>query len=95
MTLLPIHIVAASIALVTGFLALFVLKGARLHRRSGMVFVVAMLVLGISGAVLATLEFNLGNLIGRARWPYISSRPRCSRSVVRPREPIGRISPPC
>jgi len=70
MPLLPVHIVAGVTALVAGFLAIFVLKGGWLHRRSGKVFVVAMLVLGISGAVLATIKFNRGNLMGGALAVY-------------------------
>jgi hypothetical protein len=35
MTLLPIHITAGALGIVSGFVALFALKGARLHRKSG------------------------------------------------------------
>jgi len=38
---------------VAGFVALYVLKGGALHRRSGMVFVYAMLVMASSGLVMA------------------------------------------
>ena len=53
MTLIPLHVLAGAIAVLSGFLALFALKGLRLHRRSGTVFVFAMLVMALSGAVIA------------------------------------------
>ena len=37
MTLLPIHIIAGIIGLVSGAIALSAHKGAKLHRKSGMV----------------------------------------------------------
>jgi uncharacterized membrane protein len=49
----PVHVIAGSIGIVSGLLALYALKGARLHRRSGMVFVCAMLVMSLTGAVMA------------------------------------------
>ena len=51
--LLPIHIVAGGLAIILGAIALLAAKGATLHRRSGMLFVYAMLTMGISGLVLA------------------------------------------
>lgn len=53
MTLIPLHVTAGAMAIVTGFVALYALKGAPLHRRSGTVFVYAMLVISLSGAVMA------------------------------------------
>ena len=50
--LLPIHIVAGGLAIVFGFTALFVRKGGTIHRRSGMLFVYAMLVMGVTASVL-------------------------------------------
>ena len=64
MTLLPIHIIAGSIAIVAGFISVFALKGARLHRKSGMVFVYSMLVLALTGAVIATVKHQTPNIIG-------------------------------
>jgi uncharacterized membrane protein len=54
--LLPIHIVAGGFAIVLGAIALLASKGATLHRRSGLLFVYAMLTMGISGSVLALRE---------------------------------------
>jgi len=51
--LLPIHIVAGGLAIILGGVALVAAKGATLHRRSGLLFVYAMLTMGISGSILA------------------------------------------
>ena len=53
MTLLPIHIIAGLIGLVSG--ALSAAKGAKLHRKGGMIFVYAMLVVAITGTVMGSL----------------------------------------
>ena len=53
MILVPFHVTAGVIAVVAGFVALYVLKGGPLHRRSGTIFVYAMLVMSLSGVVMA------------------------------------------
>jgi uncharacterized membrane protein len=53
--LLPIHIAAGGLALILGAVALVVKKGGNIHRRSGLVFVYAMLVMGISAAILGNV----------------------------------------
>lgn len=50
---LAVHIAAGGLALVTGFIALFASKGARLHRVSGLVFAGSMVVMGLTGAMVA------------------------------------------
>ena len=50
--LLPIHVAAGGLALILGAVALLVKKGGTMHRRSGLLFVCAMLVMGISAALL-------------------------------------------
>lgn len=50
--LLPIHVVAGGLAMVLGAVALLVKKGGNLHRRSGLLFVCAMLVMGITTGML-------------------------------------------
>ena len=57
------HIVAGGIALVSGYVALYATKGARVHRRSGTVFVYAMLVMAGLGAVIAALARGEGSVI--------------------------------
>jgi uncharacterized membrane protein len=51
--LLPIHIVAGGLAMILGAVALMASKGATLHRQSGLLFVYAMLTMGIIGSALA------------------------------------------
>ena len=53
MTLIPIHVMGGTIAILSGLVALYALKGAQLHRKSGTIFVYAMLVMSLSGAVIA------------------------------------------
>lgn len=63
--LLPIHIVAGGLAIILGGVALLASKGAWLHRRSGRLFVYAMLTMGISGSILAMRKsLTDGNIIG-------------------------------
>jgi len=50
--LLPIHVLAGGLAIVLGFTALFVRKGGTVHRRSGMLFVYAMFVMGMTASLL-------------------------------------------
>ena len=53
MVLLPFHVLAGATAIITGFVALYARKGAWAHRKSGTVFVFAMLTMSLSGAVIA------------------------------------------
>lgn len=54
--LLPIHIAAGGLAIVLGAVALSVKKGGTTHRRSGLLFVCAMLVMGITASILGLLK---------------------------------------
>jgi uncharacterized membrane protein len=51
-----VHIVAGSLALVTGYVALYVAKGSRVHRKSGMLFVYAMLTMAFFGLTIAAVR---------------------------------------
>jgi uncharacterized membrane protein len=51
--LVPVHILAGTVALITGFVALYAAKGGILHRKSGSIFVYAMLGMCVLGFVLA------------------------------------------
>jgi hypothetical protein len=63
--LLPVHIVAGGLAIIFGGVALAASKGATLHRRSGLLFVYAMLTMGISGSILALrLSLTNANVLG-------------------------------
>lgn len=57
--LLPVHVAAGGLALVLGAVALLARKGGTLHRRSGLLFVGAMLVMGISAAILGNVGGGL------------------------------------
>jgi len=50
--LLPIHIAAGGLAIVLGAVALSVKKGGTIHRRSGLLFVGAMIVMGASASIM-------------------------------------------
>ncbi len=63
--LLPIHITAGGLAIILGAVALAASKGATLHRRSGLLFVYAMLTMGISGSILALRQsLTNANVLG-------------------------------
>jgi len=53
---LVVHILAGCLGLLSGYVALYVTKGATLHRKSGMLFVYAMLTMSTLGMVIATVR---------------------------------------
>lgn len=59
--MVEVHIVAGLLSLLAGGVALFSRKGQRLHRRSGIVFVGAMLALTASAAIIA--QFMIPNRV--------------------------------
>ena len=83
MSILPIHIIAGLTGIISGFIAVFALKGANLHRKSGMIFVYAMMVLALTGATMAFLKHQTGNVIGGALAFYLVTT---GLLTVRPRE---------
>jgi hypothetical protein len=52
-TTLALHVLAGTLGLVAGYVALYTKKGATTHRRSGMLFVLAMLPMALLGMALA------------------------------------------
>lgn len=70
-TTLFVHITAGGLAVVSGFVALAAAKGARLHRKSGLVFVGAMVVMGLSGAAIAAVTGVPGSVIGGLLAAYL------------------------
>src|SRR5947207_917401 len=63
--LLPVHIVAGGLAIILGGTALVAAKGGWLHRKSGILFVFAMLTMGISASILALKHgFTNSNFLG-------------------------------
>lgn len=51
-----VHIIAGSIALIAGYVALYASKGAPLHRRAGMAFVWSMLAMCAAGTLIAAVK---------------------------------------
>jgi hypothetical protein len=62
--LLLLHIVAGTLGMLSGFVAVFLLKGSRRHGLAGNAFVTAMLCLSASGVYLALLKSQPGNVVG-------------------------------
>lgn len=59
-----IHISAGMLALIAGAVALYAAKGSTLHRRFGLAFVAAMLVMTTSAVILAAFgRPNIGNVV--------------------------------
>ena len=59
-----LHITAGILSILAGFTALFATKGSLLHRRSGLLFALAMAVMTVSAVIVATwLRPNTGNTI--------------------------------
>jgi len=62
--ILPIHIAAGSVGIVAGSIAVFALKGGMRHRRSGLAFVVAMIVMASTATVMSVWPpINPGNVL--------------------------------
>ena len=62
--LLPLHIIAGTLGMLSGFVAVFLRKGSRRHGLAGNVFVVSMLILSSSGVYLAIMKHQPGNILG-------------------------------
>lgn len=61
--ILPLHILGGVLALVFGYTALVAVKGGALHRKAGLGFVAAMIVLSLSGALAAALNSTTSSVI--------------------------------
>jgi len=86
--LLPIHIAAGGLAIVLGAIALIVKKGGTLHRRSGLLFVYAMLVMGSSASILGFLKGPIdGNVFAGFMTAYFVGT---ALTTVRPASPWTR-----
>jgi hypothetical protein len=71
-----IHIVGGSLAIITGFLAMFLRKGSRGHRRAGNVFFCAMLIMSAVATYMAFVGTevkgpNMGNVMGGSMAFYL------------------------
>jgi hypothetical protein len=86
--LLPIHIAAGGLAMVLGAVALAVKKGGTLHRRIGLLFVYAMLVMGFSASILGFIKSPTdGNLVAGLMTAYFVGT---AWTTVRPVSPWTR-----
>src|SRR5215218_4846540 len=86
--LLPIHIAAGGLAMVLGAVALVVKKGGTIHRRSGLLFVYAMLVMGFSASILSLRNSPAdGNLFAGLMTAYFVGT---ALTTVRPVSPWTR-----
>src|SRR5271170_519772 len=62
--ILFVHIVAGTLGMLSGFVAVFLRKGSRRHGLAGDVFVISMMCLALSGVYLAILKSQSGNILG-------------------------------
>lgn len=69
--MLLMHITAGLLALLAGGIALFVRKGDSWHRRSGLVFAVAMLLMTSSGALMAAWKWERISMLAAALTAYL------------------------
>jgi uncharacterized membrane protein len=53
---LVVHVAAGMLGIVSGFVALYAAKGAALHRKSGMLFVYAMLTMAVTATAIAAFR---------------------------------------
>ena len=58
-----LHILTGTIALMSGAISFLVKKGGKLHRKSGLAFVFSMVVMTLSGALLAFLSGEKLNMV--------------------------------
>jgi hypothetical protein len=61
---LAVHFAAGLVSIVAGTIALSVAKGGRLHKRSGLAFTAAMVVLGLTAVGIGAYENSLGQVFG-------------------------------
>ncbi len=69
--MLALHICGGTVGCLSGFVAVTLRKGSRRHAIAGTVFVISMLTLAASGAYMATMKFQPGNILGGAFTFYL------------------------
>jgi hypothetical protein len=69
--ILLFHICTGTLGMLSGFVAVFLRKGSRRHGIAGDVFVLSMLGLGASGAYMAVVKSQPGNILGGAFTCYL------------------------
>lgn len=68
---LAVHFAAGLVSIVAGAIALSVAKGGQLHKQSGLVFTVGMVVLGLTAAGIGTYEHRPGQVFGGLLAAYL------------------------
>jgi uncharacterized membrane protein len=74
--ILPAHILGGMLALGFGYVALYAAKGATLHRKSGILFVYAMVTMSVSGAlidVLNTAKLSVNVVAGLLTFYFVTT----------------------
>ena len=61
--LMPIHIVTGSLSLLSGFTSIFSKKGSKIHRKSGNIFFVSMVIMCLSGTSFALMKPDMATTI--------------------------------
>lgn len=84
---LAIHYAAGLVSIAAGSVALSVAKGGRLHKQSGLVFTVAMVVLGLSAAGIGIYESRPGQVVAGLLASYLVFS---AMATVRPLPGIGK-----
>ena len=87
--MLVVHIAGGVIAVLAGFIALIVRKGSRLHRRTGDVFVIAMLFMAAAGAYIALRKSQPFNVFAGTLTFYLVST--AALVVMRKPKQNGRL----
>src|SRR5690242_18027618 len=62
--LLFLHIIAGTLGMLSGFVAVFLRKGSRRHGVAGDVFCVSMLIMSAAGVYMAFVRSQPGNILG-------------------------------
>jgi len=87
--ILIVHICAGIIAVFAGSAALVVRKGGRLHRRTGDVFVISMLIMAASGASMALVKSQRTNVFAGVFTFYLVAT--AALTVMRRGKLTGRV----
>src|ERR1039458_1694039 len=69
--ILPLHIIAGTLGMLSGFVAVFLRKGSRRHALAGKMFVISMLILSSSGEFLGIMKHQPGNILGGTLTLYL------------------------
>ncbi len=79
-----VHIAGGSLALLSGYVALYASKGQSLHRKAGMLFVWAMLTMTLFGGTLAVVRLNAWSSVNASAALLTSYLVITSLTTVRP-----------